>query len=141
MHRPCRHLVKTQHRYQQAYASRLRRSAPLRGELWPVLFDRLIIILGSFAIFTSCQLLTKQAWFQAVTIFLTAPFLLFKFWSIQRKRHALVSEHIPLDIAWRQPKASVPPQMYIASELRSGAVGWHPEQGKAWSGYGLPRFL
>ena len=111
------------------------------GELWPVLFDRLIIILGSFAIFTSCQLLTKQAWFQAVTIFLTAPFLLFKFWSIQRKRHALVSEHIPLDIAWRQPKASVPPQMYIASELRSGAVGWHPEQGKAWSGYGLPRFL
>merc|ERR1712199_142135 len=37
------------------------------GELWPVLFDRLIIILGSFAIFTSCQLLTMQAWFQAVT--------------------------------------------------------------------------
>jgi len=48
---------------------------------------------------------------------------------------------VPLDIGWRQPKAHVPPEMYIPSELRSQSVGWHPEQGKAWSGYGLPRWL
>ena len=111
------------------------------GELWPLLFDRFVIMLVTMAYFTACQLITKQAWPQAVVIFITAPIILWKFWSVCTKRYREVSENVPLDIGWRQPKAHVPPEMYIPSELRSQSVGWHPEQGKAWSGYGLPRWL
>jgi hypothetical protein len=111
------------------------------GELWPLLFDRFVIMLLSLAYFTACQLITKQAIIQAVVIFITTPIILYKFHSVCTKRYKDVSLHVPLDIAWRQPKADVPPQMYIPSELRSQSVGWHPEQGKAWSGYGMPRWL
>lgn len=111
------------------------------GELWPLLFDRFIIMLISLAYFTACQLITKQAIIQAVIIFITTPIILYKFHSVCTKRYKDISLHVPLDIAWRQPKADVPPQMYIPSELRSQSVGWHPEQGKAWSGYGMPRWL
>ena len=111
------------------------------GELFPVLFDRFVIMLVTLSYFMAFQLLTKQAWTQAVLLFLTTPFILYKFHSICTKRYREVSSNVPLDIAWRQPVADVPPQMYIPSELRSQSVGWHPEQGKTWSGYGMPRFL
>ncbi|UPQ98976.1 calcium-dependent channel protein [Chloropicon primus] len=111
------------------------------GELWPILFDRFVVMLVSLSYFAACQMITKQAWPQALVLFVTTPVICWKFWSICNKRYREVSENVPLDIGWRQPKAAVPPQMYIPSELRSQSVGWHPEQGKAWSGYGLPRWL
>jgi len=111
------------------------------GELWPVLFDRFVIMLITLAYFTAFQLITNKAWLQAVIILLTTPIILFKFHSICTKRYKEVCLEMPLDIAWRQPRAEIPPQMYIPSELRHQSIGWHPEQGKAWSGYGMPRWL
>merc|ERR1712176_1349495 len=88
------------------------------GELWPVLFDRFVIMLITLAYFTAFQLITNKAWLQAVIILLTTPIILFKFHSICTKRYKEVCLEMPLDIAWRQPRAEIPPPMYIPSELR-----------------------
>ena len=38
------------------------------------------------------------------------------------------------------PRTSVPRELFIPSELRPESAGWHPENGKAWQGYGVPYF-
>ena len=38
------------------------------------------------------------------------------------------------------PTVELDPRLYIAPPLRKQCVGWYPEWGKAWLGYGVPRY-
>lgn len=109
--------------------------------MFPVLFDRFVIMLVTLAYFTGFQLITMKAWAQSVILLVSTPPILYRYHRVCTKKYRDVSTNVPLDIAGRQACAEVPPQMYIPSELRSASVGWHPEQGKGWNGYGMPRFV
>ena len=62
---------------------------------------------------------------------LTGPLAVYVFWGhCQRKFLAQVER--------KMPTATVPRELYIAPEQRKGSMGWHPEAGKAWVGYGVP---
>lgn len=112
------------------------------GELWPVLFDRFVVMLVSLAFFVSVQLLTREAFAQAIILIVTVPPVLYRYHRVLSKRYKNITKVVPLDIAFRQPRGVVvPPSMFIPSELRFQSAGWHPEQGKAWQGYGVPRYL
>jgi len=47
---------------------------------------------------------------------------------------------LPLEYASTMPPARVNPRAYIPPPLFQRAVGWHPEWGKVWSGWGTPAY-
>lgn len=47
---------------------------------------------------------------------------------------------LPLQAVAAAPRAEVDPRAYLPPPLRQGCVGWHPEWGKVWEKYGIPRW-
>ena len=52
---------------------------------------------------------------------------------------AQYAHKLPLQAVAAAPRAEVDPRAYLPPPLRQGCVGWHPEWGKVWEKYGIPR--
>ena len=87
--------------------------------------------------FTAAQFLVKGAFFQAAILVVTLPFALWHFRSYCQPRFQSSVQDVPLEIAKAMPRTSIPRELFIPSELRPESAGWHPENGKAWQGYGV----
>ena len=118
--------------YSRAYES--------QGSAWPTLFNSTIFICQAMIFFTAAQFLVKGAFFQAAILVLTLPFALWHFRSYCQRRFQSSVQDVPLEIAKAMPCTSIPRELFIPSELRPESAGWHPENGKAWQGYGVPYF-
>lgn len=114
------------------------RSYESGGEFWVLFFDRVCIMLGTMTIFTAAQLFAKVAILQAILMVLTGPLAVYVFWGHCQRKFLPQVERVPLEVARKMPTATVPRALYIAPEQRKGSMGWHPEAGKAWVGYGVP---
>ena len=101
-------------------------------------FDRVFIMLGTMTIFTAAQLFAKVAILQAILMVLTGPLAVYVFWGHCQRKFLPQVERVPLEVARKMPTTTVPRALYIAPEQRKGSMGWHPEAGKAWVGYGVP---
>ena len=48
--------------------------------------------------------------------------------------------HAALEPASAQPHATIDGSVYLPPALKPGCVGWFPQGGRAWIGYGMPRY-
>lgn len=55
-------------------------------------------------------------------------------------RYDAVVAHLPAVGILQAPPARVEDRLYVPPPMRHHAVGWVPEWGKAWYGYGAPRY-
>lgn len=110
------------------------------GQMWPMVFNRMCFILGTFVIFNFSVLLVKKAFIQATVLICTLPWMIYKFYSFCRLRFELGVDGVPLELAHLAPVAHVDPLMYIPRPLREGASGWRPEWMKVWEGWGMPAY-
>jgi len=122
-------------RYQTLYV--FERTYESGGLFWPLVFDTVIMFLLTFQIFMSAVLVTFSASTQAGLLFLTVPLPLFWFRRYCHARFNTTARYLPLEMADRAPPAILDPALYISPALRHGAAGWHPENRKAWAGYGM----
>lgn len=49
-------------------------------------------------------------------------------------------DQLPAQGILNAPPARVEDRLYVPPPMRHRAVGWSPEWGKAWYGYGVPRY-
>jgi len=110
------------------------------GTMWPFFFNRMLFCLWLFQVFTSCALTAKAAYYQAFILWVTVPYILFKFHSYCGRRFRAGMEHIPLEMANLAPPAVIDPKVYTPPALIPGCAGWHPEYNKAWEGWDAPRY-
>lgn len=50
------------------------------GQMWPFVFNRILVILWLFQVFTSCILTMKKAYWQGAILWVTVPVILIKYW-------------------------------------------------------------
>ncbi len=62
------------------------------------------------------------------------------FWRHCSRAYCEPVSHPPLTLVANEPRARVSPLVYLPPALRPGALGWHPQQGRVWEKYGIPRY-
>jgi hypothetical protein len=108
------------------------------GLMWTYMFSRICICLVVMQLFTFCVLAVKGAFVQAFLIVAFLPALTVKFHRSCQRRFGRGVENVPLELAQRAPRASVPPLAYVPPPLQAKSWGWYPEWNKIWDGWGMP---
>jgi hypothetical protein len=55
-------------------------------------------------------------------------------------RYDAVVDQLPAVGIFKAPHATLDERLFVPPPMRRRAVGWTPEWGKAWYGYGMPRY-
>ncbi len=112
----------------------------LEGALWPDFAHRVVGCAVLQALFTGVMLLVKGGYVQGIiSLWGLIPALLV-FDSYLRTRYDRVYASTPVALLEAAPRAELGPELYVPPPLRRRAEGWHPEWGKAWQGWGAPRY-
>lgn len=86
------------------------------------------------------MLATKGAYAQGLVLFFTTLAFLWWFDTYLTMRYDHVVDQVPAVGFLLAPRARVDDRLYVAPPMRPAAAGWTPEWGKAWIGYGAPRY-
>lgn len=108
--------------------------------MWPIVFDQVMGMMIIFEVFTGAVLLTNRAWVLSVVLWVTLTPALLMFWRQCSRSYCDPVSHPPLTLVANEPRARVSPLVYLPPALRPGALGWHPQQGRVWEKYGIPRY-
>ncbi|KAG2426751.1 hypothetical protein HXX76_012808 [Chlamydomonas incerta] len=116
------------------------RSYESGGRMWPVLFGEIIGCLMIMEFFTTAVLISNEAWTPGIVLICTLTPMLVVFWRFCDRTYLKPLHHPPLSLVAREPLGvRVDPLVYMPPQLRPGALGWYPEQGKVWEKYGIPK--
>ena len=55
-------------------------------------------------------------------------------------RYASSVAHAALEPASDKPWATIDGRAYLPPALKAGCAGWYPQSGRAWVGWGMPRY-
>ncbi|CAK0787362.1 hypothetical protein CVIRNUC_010582 [Coccomyxa viridis] len=116
------------------------RSTESGGMVWHQIFDKVNWCLFIFGIFTGCCLITNKAFVSGAILIVAVPFWTRAFYRHTMERFGKERVACPLLLAASAPEASVDRSLYTPPALRAGCSGWHPEYGKAWEHWGMPRY-
>ncbi|PNW73839.1 hypothetical protein CHLRE_13g574850v5 [Chlamydomonas reinhardtii] len=109
------------------------------GTMWPFIFARVMVCMAIFPLFTACVFVTKEAYIQAILLFVTVPPMLIRFNSFCYYRYELgLRASIPLEAAVTGPHARVDPWVYMPPPLLTQLAGWNTDWPKAWQGWNMP---
>ncbi|KAG2438979.1 hypothetical protein HYH02_010771 [Chlamydomonas schloesseri] len=109
------------------------------GTMWPFIFARVMVCMAIFPLFTACVFVTKEAYIQAILLFVTVPPILIRFNSFCYYRYEVgLRASIPLEAAVSGPHARVDPWVYMPPPLLTQLAGWYPDWPKAWQGWNMP---
>ncbi|KAL4421157.1 hypothetical protein ABPG77_000792 [Micractinium sp. CCAP 211/92] len=125
-------------RYQLLYVYQGHFSAG--GQFWIYCAHRIVVCLGVMASFTAAVMAVKGGYVAALILFFTSVAFLIWFDRYLALRYDAVVAHLPAVGILRAPPARVEDRLYVPPPMRHRAVGWTPEWGKAWYGYGAPRY-
>ncbi|KAL4451743.1 hypothetical protein ABPG75_007405 [Micractinium tetrahymenae] len=125
-------------RYQLLYVYQGHFSAG--GQFWIYCAHRIVVCLGVMASFTAAVMAVKGGYVAALILFFTSVAFLIWFDRYLTLRYDAVVSHLPAVGILRAPPARVEDRLYVPPPMRHRAVGWTPEWGKAWYGYGAPRY-
>ncbi|MEW5307504.1 MAG: hypothetical protein WDW36_009894 [Sanguina aurantia] len=119
------------------------RSYESGGIIFPFIFDRMLACLHVMIWLTGSVLLTNEAYWQAVLLWLLVTPALYQFRRHCVARFALRPAEDTLDLvaADAAPKAHVAAAVFLPPALRPGSCGWYPESGKVWEKFGLPKYV
>uniref|UniRef100_A0A1D2A6U9 ERD4-related membrane protein n=1 Tax=Auxenochlorella protothecoides TaxID=3075 RepID=A0A1D2A6U9_AUXPR len=125
-------------RYQMLYV--YLRQYESGGQFWPYVAHKLVWCQMLMVVFTALVFLVKGAYTQAGVLAVTLPILLLNFKSYLSSRYDAVVKQVPLMAVHSAARGQVDPDVYTAPPLRMEAQGWHPEWGKCWQWWGIPRY-
>ncbi|KAG2443726.1 hypothetical protein HXX76_002072 [Chlamydomonas incerta] len=109
------------------------------GTMWPFIFARVMVCMAIFPLFTACVFVTKEAYIQAILLFVTVPPILIRFNSFCYFRYQVgLRASIPLEAAVTGPHARVDPWVYMPPPLMTQLPGWNPDWPKCWQGWNMP---
>lgn len=123
------------HFYQPNYES--------SGDVWLIVYRCYVATLGVAIIFHTCVIVSKKFFWQA-SIMAAVDIVVLHLGLVYIQRN--VAKYVDAFPLQRVPPVKIVEpscveeirQLYTPSQLRAGAVGWHPEEGKVWEKYGLP---
>jgi hypothetical protein len=126
-------------RYQQLYVFQAAYNS--RGYIWSFAAHRIVVCLAILVLFTSAMFIVKEAFVQGFLALILLESFIISFDKYLTSRYDAVFKSIPVAILEGAPKVEMDPELYIAPPLRKGAEGWYMEWGKAWQGWGAPRYV
>lgn len=112
------------------------------GQFWPFVAHKVVGCNLIMVLFTGAVLLVKAAYTQAILLLVTLPLFLLRFDSYLSTRYDAVVAQVPLTALDEAKRAEngISSKIWTPPPLRDGAEGWHPEWGKVWQWWGVPRY-
>ncbi|GLI62080.1 hypothetical protein VaNZ11_004639 [Volvox africanus] len=108
------------------------------GTMWPFIFNRVMVCMAIFPVFTACVFITKHAYVQAIVLLVTFPIILIRFHKYCYYRFETGLKAMPLEATVAAPYARVGPWVYTPPPLLTNLAGWHPDWSKCWMGWNMP---
>lgn len=125
-------------RYQVLYV--YQRQYESGGLMWPFVAHKTVGCLALMVAFTGLVFIVKRAFTQVALLWVTLPLFLLWFDGYLTRRYDTVVAQVPLWAVHNSGRAHVDPVMYTPPPLRPRAEGWHPEWGKCWQYWMIPRY-
>ncbi|GIL51096.1 hypothetical protein Vafri_7150 [Volvox africanus] len=108
------------------------------GTMWPFIFNRVMVCMAIFPMFTACVFIAKHAYVQAIVLLVTFPIILIRFHKYCYYRFETGLKAMPLEATVAAPYARVEPWVYTPPPLLTNLAGWHPDWSKCWMGWNMP---
>lgn len=126
-------------RYQQLYVFQAAYNS--RGYIWSFSAHRVVACLAILVLFTSAMFFVKEAFVQGFLSLVVLESFIISFDKYLTSRYDAVFASTPIAILDAAPKVEMDPELYLPPPLRKGAEGWYLEWGKAWQGWGAPKYV
>jgi hypothetical protein len=126
-------------RYQQLYVFQAAYNS--HGYIWSFSAHRIVACLAILVLFTSAMFIVKEAFVQGFLCLFCLEIFLIAFDKYLTSRYDQVFKSTPIAILEAAPKVNMDPELFVAPPLRKNAEGWYLEWGKAWQGWGAPKYV
>ena len=110
------------------------------GQMWTFYAHRLVAVYALTILFTAIMFLIKQAWWQGGFALGLGELLMLAFDKYISFKYDSVVHETPVEFLEAIPRANLDLQQFMPASLRDDQDGWYLEYGKAWQGWGAPRY-
>ena len=110
------------------------------GQMWTFYAHRLVAVYALTILFTAIMFLIKQAWWQGGFALGLGELLMLAFDKYISFKYDSVVHETPVELLEAIPRANLDLQQFMPASLRDDQDGWYLEYGKAWQGWGAPRY-
>ena len=110
------------------------------GQMWTFYAHRLVAIFALTILFTGIMFLIKLAWVQGGITLILGEILMLVFDKYISAKYDTVVLETPVEVLEAIPRANLDLQQFMPASLRDDQDGWYLEYGKAWQGWGAPRY-
>ena len=108
--------------------------------MWTFYAHRLVAIFALTILFTGVMFLIKLAWWQGGITLILGEILMLAFDKHISAKYDTVVHETPVEVLEAIPRGNLDLQQFMPASLRDNQDGWYLEYGKAWQGWGPPRY-